>query len=64
MREGIYRGEPLPALRARARAAGRYTTLFEDGVRKVLEGKLTVDELLRVTRAEEATAAAAAEGAA
>jgi type II secretory ATPase GspE/PulE/Tfp pilus assembly ATPase PilB-like protein len=60
LREGIYAGEPLSRLRDRARAAGRYSTLYEDGVRKVLEGRLTVEELLRVTRAAEEAAPAAA----
>ncbi len=55
LKEGIYAGEALGRLRDRARAAGRYTTLYEDGVRKVLDGTLTAEELLRVTRAGEAT---------
>ncbi len=48
IREMTFRGEPLEHLRAQARAAGM-TNLYEDGVRKVVGGRTTLDELLRVT---------------
>jgi type IV pilus assembly protein PilB len=57
LRAAIYRGDPLSSLRDRARSVGRYTTLFEDGVRKVLQGLTTVEEVLRVCRVAEPTLA-------
>jgi type II secretory ATPase GspE/PulE/Tfp pilus assembly ATPase PilB-like protein len=48
LKEMTFRGEPLERLRQQARATGM-TNLYEDGVRKVLAGRTTLDELLRVT---------------
>jgi type II secretory ATPase GspE/PulE/Tfp pilus assembly ATPase PilB-like protein len=50
LRDMTFRGEPTDKLRQQARIAGM-TTLTEDGVRKVVEGKTSVEELLRVTAA-------------
>ncbi|MEO0481100.1 MAG: GspE/PulE family protein [Planctomycetota bacterium] len=51
LREMIFQGEPAMALKRQARQSGAMQTLTEDGVRKVLEGTTSVDELLRVTSA-------------
>ena len=51
LREMIFQGEPAMALKRQARQSGAMKTLTEDGVRKVLEGTTSVDELLRVTAA-------------
>ncbi len=49
MRELTYRGEPAVRLRDYARTSGGMSTLGDDGVRKVLDGRTSVEELLRVT---------------
>ncbi len=49
IREMAFRREPTERIRAQARASGSMTTLFEDGVRKVVQGRTSLDELLRVT---------------
>ena len=51
LREMTFRQEPTLKLRSYARSSGGMTTLVEDGVRKVLEGRTSVEELLRVTAA-------------
>jgi type IV pilus assembly protein PilB len=51
LREMTFRGEPALRLREYARTSGGMRTLVEDGVRKVLTGATTIDELLRVTAA-------------
>ena len=51
MRELTYKRESSLRLREYARTSGGMTSLTEDGLRKVLDGKTSVDELLRVTAA-------------
>ena len=46
----------MPPLREQARISGGLVTLQEDGVRKVLEGKTTLDEVLAATASEGAAA--------
>jgi type IV pilus assembly protein PilB len=60
-RELVFRGAPLPELRAHARAQGKLQLLIEDGRQKVLAGITSVAEVLRVTRSAEAGTSAAAE---
>lgn len=48
MRRGILDGLDSASLHAKATAAGMHT-LYEDGLRKVVDGVTTLDELLRVT---------------
>jgi type IV pilus assembly protein PilB len=50
LRELIFRGVSLEDLRRAGRSGGRLRELLEDGARKVLEGRTTVDEVLRVSR--------------
>ncbi|QDU67004.1 GspE/PulE family protein [Engelhardtia mirabilis] len=51
LRELVYRGASLDALRAAGRSSGRLREIIVDGARKVVDGHTTVDEVLRVTRA-------------
>lgn len=51
LREMTFRREPTLRLTEYARTSGGMTTLFSDGIKKVLEGTTTVEELLRVTAA-------------
>jgi type II secretory ATPase GspE/PulE/Tfp pilus assembly ATPase PilB-like protein len=51
LRDKTFRREPTIKLREYARTSAGMTTLTDDGVRKVLEGRTSVDELLRVTAA-------------
>jgi type IV pilus assembly protein PilB len=51
LREMTFRGESTVKLREYARTSGGMTTLTEDGVRKVVAGHTSIDELLRVTAA-------------
>ncbi|MHC5066418.1 MAG: GspE/PulE family protein, partial [Planctomycetota bacterium] len=51
LRDMTFRGEPLRVMREYARHSAGMRTLAEDGVRKVLDGMISVDELLRVTAA-------------
>ncbi len=51
LREYTYRGEATGRLRDYARTSGGMSTLTGDGVRKVLQGRTSVEELLRVTAA-------------
>jgi type II secretory ATPase GspE/PulE/Tfp pilus assembly ATPase PilB-like protein len=51
LREMIFRGGPTVRLRSQAFHSGGMSTLLQDGVRKVLAGKTTIQELLRVTAA-------------
>src|SRR5262245_34093766 len=51
LREMIFRGEPTVRLRDYAFHSGGMSTLLQDGARKVLAGKTTHQELLRVTAA-------------
>jgi type IV pilus assembly protein PilB len=51
LREMTFRGEPTVRLREYATQSGGMSTLLQDGVRKVLGGTTTIQELLRVTAA-------------
>ncbi len=51
LRERIFRGEPTVRLREHALQSGGMSTLLADGARKVLAGKTSLQELLRVTAA-------------
>jgi len=51
LREKIFHGEPTVRLREHALQSGGMTTLLQDGAKKVLSGKTSVQELLRVTAA-------------
>jgi type IV pilus assembly protein PilB len=51
LREMTFRSEPVERIRQQARSSGQMTTLAEDGVRKVLQGQTSLEELLRVTAA-------------
>jgi type IV pilus assembly protein PilB len=48
LRELVFQGAPSSRIRERARLSGRMTTLLEDGVRKILGGKTTIQEILRI----------------
>ncbi|MEM7198686.1 MAG: GspE/PulE family protein [Planctomycetota bacterium] len=50
-REMIYNGEPTVRLRDYCRSSGGMVSLFDDGIRKIIEGRTSVEELLRVTAA-------------
>jgi len=54
LREMTFRNASLDKLRASALATGRLRPLILDGARKVLEGRTTVTEILRVARSAEA----------
>ena len=49
---GAFRNEPAPVLRAQAERSGRMLPLHEDGLRKVLAGVTSLDEILRVSAVE------------
>jgi type IV pilus assembly protein PilB len=51
LREMTFRGEPMVRLREFAWQSGGMSTLLQDGVQKVLQGKTTIGELLRVVAA-------------
>jgi type IV pilus assembly protein PilB len=51
LREMTFRRESAMRLREYSRTSAGMTTLTEDGVRKVLDGRTSFDELLRVTAA-------------
>jgi len=55
LREMAFRKRPTMEIRAKARAEGMLT-LQEDGVRKVLSGMTSIEDLLRVTHSSEFTA--------
>ena len=52
VRELAFKGESTSVIRRAARAEGM-KVLFEDGIRKVLQGHTTIEEVLRVARMEE-----------
>ena len=52
MRDMVFRKEPLDKVREQARLNGM-VTLLEDGVRKVMDGLTTVDEILTITHRED-----------
>ncbi len=51
LRELVYKGASGAEIRAQARISGGLRSLREDGVRKVLEGTTTIEEILRVAGA-------------
>ena len=51
LRERIFHGEPTVRLREHALQSGGMITLLQDGAKKVLAGKTSIQELLRVTAA-------------
>ncbi len=53
LRDLVFRGQPHSAIRERAKATGRMSTLLEDGVRKVVAGLTTIPEILRIAHALE-----------
>ena len=50
LREMVFRGESLDAVRQQALATGRLQPLLKDGVRKILQGVTSATEVLRVAR--------------
>jgi len=50
LRDAIFRGTSLEALRSQSLSKGLLIPLIRSGARKVLQGKTTVTEVLRVTR--------------
>lgn len=52
MREMVFRREPLAKIRAHAQMRGM-VTLLEDGVRKILTGMTSIQEVLSATRRED-----------
>jgi type IV pilus assembly protein PilB len=56
LREMTFRGASLEDVRSAALASRRLRPLIADGARKVVAGSTTVSEVLRVTRAAEASA--------
>ena len=59
IREITFRGGSTMEIREQARLTGGLRSLREDGVRKVLEGMTTVEEVLRVTGSAQSVDAAA-----
>ncbi len=53
LRELVFRGESLEAIRALALSTRKLKPLIADGAQKVLQGLTTTTEVLRVTRASE-----------
>jgi type II secretory ATPase GspE/PulE/Tfp pilus assembly ATPase PilB-like protein len=51
LRDMTFRNESTMAIRAQAERSGRMSTLREDGLRKVLAGTTTIDEVLVVVNA-------------
>ncbi|MBX3463327.1 MAG: type II/IV secretion system protein [Planctomycetes bacterium] len=52
LREMTFRSEPMVRLRDYAWQSGGMSTLVQDGARKVLQGRTTIPELLRVVAAQ------------
>jgi type II secretory ATPase GspE/PulE/Tfp pilus assembly ATPase PilB-like protein len=50
IRELVFEGSGLQAVRERATASGALRPLVTDGARKVLRGDTSVNEVVRVTR--------------
>jgi general secretion pathway protein E/type IV pilus assembly protein PilB len=53
LREATFRRQSTMKLREQARQTGGLKSLLEDGIRKVLEGVTTIDEILTVARRED-----------
>ncbi|MDJ0973062.1 MAG: ATPase, T2SS/T4P/T4SS family [Planctomycetota bacterium] len=58
IREVTYRGGSTMEIREQARLSGGLRSLREDGIRKVMSGMTTIEEILRVAGSEMATAGA------
>ena len=58
LRETTFRGGSSMQLREQAKLTGGLRSLQEDGVKKILEGVTTIDEVLKATKREEPAAAA------
>ncbi|MCC7138174.1 MAG: Flp pilus assembly complex ATPase component TadA [Planctomycetes bacterium] len=58
LREATFRGDSTMKLRDQARLSGGLKSLLEDGVRKVLEGVTTIEEILTVAKREDVAPAA------
>jgi type IV pilus assembly protein PilB len=52
IRELAFQGAPAQEIRREA-VKGGMTTLYDDGIRKVLEGITTIEEVFRVSKREE-----------
>ncbi len=48
--ELVYQNSPAFRIREQAKNSGKLSVLFEDGLRKVLAGESTIEEILRVTQ--------------
>jgi type IV pilus assembly protein PilB len=59
MREATFKRGSTMKLREQARLTGGLKSLLEDGVRKVLEGTTTIEEILTVAKREDLVPAAA-----
>jgi type IV pilus assembly protein PilB len=59
LREATFQGASTMQLRDQARLTGGLRSLQEDGVKKILEGVTTIEEVLKATKREEAAAPAA-----
>ncbi len=55
LRDMTFRGESLESIRATATSSGKLHPLSADGARKVLAGRTSVTEVLRVTRTSDAS---------
>ena len=58
IREITFRGGSTQEIRDQAKVSGGLRSLRQDGVRKILTGQTTIEEILRVTGAEKAEGAA------
>ena len=58
LREMTFKGASSLEIRNQARISGGLVTLQDDGVRKVLDGKTSLDEVLAATVAEDQAATA------
>jgi type II secretory ATPase GspE/PulE/Tfp pilus assembly ATPase PilB-like protein len=54
MREMVFRKEPVQKIKEQARLSGM-VTLLEDGVRKVLDGLTSLEEVMTITHREDIT---------
>ena len=59
LREATFNGASSMKLREQAKLTGGLKSLLEDGIRKVLEGVTTIEEILTVAKREDLAAAAA-----
>ena len=54
MRDMVFKKEPVMKIKEQARLSGM-VTLLEDGVRKILDGLTTPDEIISITHREDIT---------